>query len=287
MSRRIPNIILSIVIIGANLYYFPLTVQIIRSGGGSWGFGILALPFTIVINLLLIPGIVFLFSKYEKKKGLLLTNIIGTIGIASLSYLIYTIPESKQENNYSNTTILQENEDSVADNPLLELDTIDPIAKTEIVEQELEDDCVFNNDIKGLSIEALTKFDSTLNYNWNNERMELTAVFSTDTLYLSIGGCYHFNFIAGLRTNNKNFEDTAYWFNKAKWLATSFFWNSIGEDYTNAIDNDLLIKRGYNTLNEVHYNFPPDTTLTNMYNTGVTISRNSNGTIVEIGTYVN
>lgn len=160
------------------------------------------------------------------------------------------------------------------------------------VEDDFEDiidigDCVFNDDIKGQSVEALLEYDSNLDYEWNEGAKEVTAVIDKDTVYVSMGGCYHYGFTAGLRTSNQNFDDTAFWFSKAKWIANSFLWKSIGEDYTRVIDNGQLIKRSNNTLNEVHYNFPPDTSITNIYIEGVTISRSPKGTTVEVGGYMN
>ncbi len=289
MNRRILSYLFLVAIVGANFYYFPLTIKILKSSGGPLGFGVLALPFTGVVNLLLITAILSVF-KY-RNNFFMMVNLLGIIGIALLSYLIYTIPEPKPYNERSFIDTSNGVTDTVTYNSLSLADSTRNLEKTleELNSQEdlTEDDCVFNNDIKGLSTEAILKLNPTVNFNWNEEAQQITAIHEDDTVFISIGGCYHFNFIAGLRTNKQNFKDSTFWLSKAKWLASTFFWNSIGEDYSNAIDNQLLIKRNHNTLNEIHYDFPPDTTLTNIYYTGVTISQTRFGTSVEVGAYVN
>ena len=96
MKRRILAYIFLFIIVGANIYYLPLTFQIIKSGGGSFGFGLLALPFTGGINLLQITA---LLSIIKYRNNVLSTiNSIGIVGIALLSYSIYKIPEPKPSN---------------------------------------------------------------------------------------------------------------------------------------------------------------------------------------------
>lgn len=155
-----------------------------------------------------------------------------------------------------------------------------------IKKSELEEDCVFNNDIKSLSIEAIQKLDSSINFNWDNETKEVSAIYDNDTIFVSIGGCNHFNFTAKLKSI-QNFDDTVFWLEKAKWLANMFFWKQIGEDYAKAIEDGRLIKDDNTSNDKIHFMYPPDTSITNIYKTGITITKIPDGTILEVGAYVN
>lgn len=66
MNRKyITELILPIFIILVNLFFLPLSFQIIVTGGGPMGFGVLILPITILVNLLLIPAIVAIRKRKE------------------------------------------------------------------------------------------------------------------------------------------------------------------------------------------------------------------------------
>jgi len=64
----------------ANIFYFlPVTIQIIVSGGGSWGFGLVALPITFVTHLFLIPAFSTLRNWNKGQDVLFVFNFIGFI----------------------------------------------------------------------------------------------------------------------------------------------------------------------------------------------------------------
>lgn len=289
MNRRILSYIFLITVVGANIYYLPLTIQIIESGGGPFEFGALVLPFTACINLLLITTFL---SIFKCRNNILTTiNSIGVVGIALLSYLIYTSPEPRPSNERSFIVTSNGVTDTITVESLLIEDSIttskQELEETNTQEEQTEDDCIFNNDVKGLSTEAILSLDSTLAYIWDGENQEVLTIYEGDTVFVSFGGCYHMNFVAGIRTTKRTFEDTVFWFGKAKWLADSFFRPYIGEDYSRAIENNQLIKRENNTINEFHYYLPVDTGITNIIHEGITISRTETGTTVEIGSYMN
>jgi hypothetical protein len=80
MTRNL-NYITSILLILFNLAFFlPGTYELIKTGGGSWGFGLLVLPVTIVGNLYLIPSFLSFLDKYKKSRVLLGINISGIVG---------------------------------------------------------------------------------------------------------------------------------------------------------------------------------------------------------------
>jgi hypothetical protein len=72
----------------ANVFNFlPVTIQIIVSGGGSWGFGLVALPITFVTHLFLIPSFNTLRNWNKDQKVLFVFNFIGFIWTIFWCYL--------------------------------------------------------------------------------------------------------------------------------------------------------------------------------------------------------
>lgn len=53
------------------------------------------------------------------------------------------------------------------------------------------DDCVFNDDIKGISIEWAEEMGHS-NAQWDSLRKCITTKFNDDSLFYSKGGCYHY-----------------------------------------------------------------------------------------------
>lgn len=87
-----PNKFAAILVLVINLFYFiPETIKIILSGGGPFGLGLIALPFTILANLFSIPSILSLTKKLENRKSLQWINIVGLL-ICSflLGYILST-----------------------------------------------------------------------------------------------------------------------------------------------------------------------------------------------------
>jgi hypothetical protein len=54
---------LSGVVILLNLYFVYLTILVIWTGGGAWGYGLLIIPINLVAHFFLIPAITTLKSK--------------------------------------------------------------------------------------------------------------------------------------------------------------------------------------------------------------------------------
>lgn len=78
--------VLSISIILINIYFLWCTFVILKDGGGPMGFGIMILPITLSINLLLIPAIMDL---NKRRKGSFST-IINSFGLIwALFWLIF------------------------------------------------------------------------------------------------------------------------------------------------------------------------------------------------------
>jgi len=93
MTKKL-NYITSVLLILFNLVFFlPGTYELIRSGGGPWGFGLLILPVTIVGNLYLIPSILSFMNKYRMSRVLLGINISGIVGSIFWITLFLTTPK--------------------------------------------------------------------------------------------------------------------------------------------------------------------------------------------------
>jgi hypothetical protein len=89
---RILNKILAIIILLLNLYFVPLTFITIKEQGGPMGYGLLTLPITLIINLLIIPGLFTLKKPYEKSVALLIINFIGVCFATFLFLLLISTP---------------------------------------------------------------------------------------------------------------------------------------------------------------------------------------------------
>gem|GEM_PF-3879268 len=83
-----------------------------------------------------------------------------------------------------------------------------PAAYDTASEEGEDDDCVFNNDFKGLTTEWLAELIPN----------------GIDTTILSQGGCGHFGISVGLilRTKTSDLSDSAYWISKALEIADQY-----------------------------------------------------------------
>jgi|TARA_B110000091_G_C13505614_1_gene346182 hypothetical protein len=86
------NKILGVIIIIVNLYFIPVTLINVKESGGPMGFGLLFLPITLLINLLLIPAYFSFKTKYKNSKFLLIINSIGIIFSFILLWLFLSTP---------------------------------------------------------------------------------------------------------------------------------------------------------------------------------------------------
>ena len=77
--------------IGMNIItFFPLTLYIIITEGGAFGFGYLALPFTVVMN---VGGLLAMFQIVRKSNRLSYAIINGIFGVAGMLLLFLVMAE--------------------------------------------------------------------------------------------------------------------------------------------------------------------------------------------------
>lgn len=86
-----------------------------------------------------------------------------------------------------------------------------------------DDDCVFNNNFKGLTTEWLAELKIT-NFIWREDLKSALIPNGIDTTLLSKGGCGHFGISVELilRTKTAELSDSAYWISKALDIADQY-----------------------------------------------------------------
>jgi len=75
-----------------NLYYLPVTILNLISQGGPEGWGLLLLPFSISVNLLIATGALAFTQKFKKSIFLLLIQILGFVFASALLFLLLSTP---------------------------------------------------------------------------------------------------------------------------------------------------------------------------------------------------
>lgn len=88
MKISIINKIVGAGLLLLNLYWLPATISIIFTGGGTWGIGLIALPFTFFLNLFVITALLVYRKKFENSYPLLILNSIIFILYSFLTYSI-------------------------------------------------------------------------------------------------------------------------------------------------------------------------------------------------------
>ena len=68
-------------ILVANAFFIIKTIEILMSGGGAMGYGLLILPITVLINLLIITAILIFKEKFKNSSRLLILNTLGLVWI--------------------------------------------------------------------------------------------------------------------------------------------------------------------------------------------------------------
>jgi hypothetical protein len=73
------NKIFSGIIIVVNIFFLPTSIIQINTCGGPMGIGLMILPYTLFINIFLIPAILIFKGKNENKISFLIINSVGII----------------------------------------------------------------------------------------------------------------------------------------------------------------------------------------------------------------
>ena len=86
------NLIIAILVILLNLYFIPLTINILKTSGGAMGFGLLAFPFSLVVNSSLITTFLTFKSRFKESKMLMVINFLSVFLGTFLLYLLLSTP---------------------------------------------------------------------------------------------------------------------------------------------------------------------------------------------------
>jgi hypothetical protein len=91
-KTKIINRIFSSILIFLNTGYFiPLSYKIIKTEGGTWGYGLVVLPLILLTHLFLISAIGSWFSKNKNPIMLLVINTVGLMWTLFWFWLFITV----------------------------------------------------------------------------------------------------------------------------------------------------------------------------------------------------
>jgi hypothetical protein len=86
-----------------------------------------------------------------------------------------------------------------------------------------ENDCIFNNDYKGLTTKWLNELEIT-DFIWRADLEQALIPKGQDTVFLSKGGCHHFGISVEMKfaTDNHALADSTFWINSALEIANEY-----------------------------------------------------------------
>lgn len=87
------NWTISTLLILTNIYFLPISFVTIKSTGGAFGYGLLILPISLSINLLLISAGLTFKTNFNNSIGLLIINGIGLLWSLFWLWLFLTTPK--------------------------------------------------------------------------------------------------------------------------------------------------------------------------------------------------
>lgn len=148
---------------------------------------------------------------------------------------------------------------------------------------EVEEDCVFNNDYKGLTTDWLTK-SNIKDFIWNDELKQALIPRGQDTLFVSEGGCTHFGFLVEIKLANDShaMTDSSFFIHKALELATEFEM----EHYIKVI-NEGKFRMAQEGESNIWYEVDDDDIDDNIIYNGIEIVKEGQDKKVNISQYMN
>lgn len=87
------NWTISTLLILTNIYFLPFSFVTIKSTGGAFGYGLLILPISLSINLLLISAGLTFKTKFNNSIGLFIINGLGLLWSFFWLWLLLTTPK--------------------------------------------------------------------------------------------------------------------------------------------------------------------------------------------------
>ncbi len=89
--KLVSKICAVIIIVFNVLYFLQATFEMLLKGAGTWGFGVLILPVSIALNLLMIPAFMSFHKKRENNLIVQIINVLGAIWTLVIMYFLFSV----------------------------------------------------------------------------------------------------------------------------------------------------------------------------------------------------
>lgn len=161
------------------------------------------------------------------------------------------------------------------------VDSIDTTPASE--EKSDDDDCVFNSDYKGLTIDWLKELKIT-DFIWRDDLKQALIPIGLDTVFLQQGGCTHSGFVVELKLTNDQhaITDSAYWITKALELSHEY-----QMDHYEKMIREGRIKKAESSQSNLWYEIDDNDMEDNLIFNGIEISQEGPGKRISISQYFN
>lgn len=156
------------------------------------------------------------------------------------------------------------------------------LANTITSPEETDDDCVFNNDLKGVTADWLNELK--IDFTWNDDLAQAVIPKGEDTVFVSVGGCTHFYTSVEMKLTGDQHEmsDSTFFIQRALALATEFKL----DNYKNMIEAGR-IKRSDGEESTVWFGIDDDDADDNLYYDGIEVRPEAKGKRILISQYFN
>src|SRR5688572_12743038 len=146
-----------------------------------------------------------------------------------------------------------------------------------------EEDCVFNNDYKGLTIDWLTAL-KIKDFIWRDDLKQALVPKGQDTVFVSKGGCTHSGLLVELKLTNDNHSltDSTYWIGKALDIAIEY-----QMDHYEKMIKEGKIKRTDSGQTTTWYEIDDNDLEDNLFYNGIEITVDGQNKRVSISQYFN
>jgi hypothetical protein len=155
--------------------------------------------------------------------------------------------------------------------------TMNPTTNTE------EEDCVFNNDYKGLTTDWLKelKIETII---WRDDLKQALVPKGQDTVFLQQGGCTHSGFVVELKLTDDQhaITDSAYWSTKALELSREY-----QMDHYEKMIREGKIKKAESGQTNVWYEIEDNDIEDNLIYNGIEVTQDGQGKRINISQYFN
>jgi hypothetical protein len=162
-------------------------------------------------------------------------------------------------------------------------DSADSIETTSTSEKESDDDCVFNNDYKGLTTDWLKELKIT-EFIWRDDLKQALIPKGLDTVFLQQGGCTHSGFVVELKLTDDQhaITDSAYWITKALELSREY-----QMDHYEQMIREGRIKKAESGEANLWYEIDDNNIDDNLIFNGIEITQEGRGKRISISQYFN